>query len=76
MARTGNNYEKWLWGDNTVTIQGTIMVLGFCPFSAIYLNTKFDLNDNSSFKVICRTRYRMDGQMDRAATICFLLWRA
>ena len=31
MARTGNNYEKWLRGDNTVNIQGKIMVLGFCP---------------------------------------------
>jgi len=59
--------------DNSVNITGRIMVLGFCPFSAIYLYSKFDLNDNSSFKVICRTRYRLDGQMDRAATICFLL---
>ena len=29
---------------------------------AIYLYTKFDLNANSSFKVICRTRYPTDGQ--------------
>jgi len=42
------------------------MVLGLI---AIYLYTKFDLNGNSSFKVIWRTRYR-DGQTDKiAATI-------
>jgi len=27
MTRTGNNYEKWLWGYNTITIQGRTMVL-------------------------------------------------
>jgi len=27
MVRTDNNYEKWLWGDNTVNIQGRTMVL-------------------------------------------------
>ena len=32
------------------------------PLIAIYLNNKFYLNANSSFKVICRTRYRMEGQ--------------
>ena len=31
--------------------------------SAIYLYTKLDLNANSSFKVICQTRY-CDGQTD------------
>jgi len=29
------------------------------PLIAIYLYTKFYLNANRSFKVICRTRYRM-----------------
>ena len=32
---------------------------------AIYLYTKFYFNANSNFKVICRTRYRMDGQTKR-----------
>jgi len=41
------------------------------PLIAIYLYTKFYINANSSFEVICRTRNRMDGQMDKAATICF-----
>ena len=31
---------------------------------AIYIRTKFHLNANSSVKVIRRTRYRTDGQMD------------
>jgi len=57
MARIGNNYDKWLRGDNTVNIQGMIMV----PLIAIFLYTKFDLNGNSSFKVICRTR-KCDGR--------------
>jgi len=35
------------------------------PLIAIYLYTKFYLNTNSSFKVICQTRY----QTDRRATI-------
>ena len=39
----------------------------------IYIRTKFHLNANSSVKVIRRTRYRTDGQMDgrtgKAATI-------
>ena len=52
---SSNNYEKWLRGDNTVHIQGRIMVLVH--------STKFNLNGNSSFKVICRTRY-CDGQTD------------
>jgi len=33
MAQTGNNYEKWLRGDNIVNIQGRIMVLEFCPLN-------------------------------------------
>jgi len=37
------------------------MVLAL-PLTAIYLYTKFDLNANSSLKVICRTRYWTDGQ--------------
>ena len=38
---------------------------------AIYLYTKFYLNAQSSFKVICQTRYWTNGRTDRAATICF-----
>ena len=93
---------KWLWVDNSVNIQGRILVsfqsllyfprygpdshihyqkinvygeitqqisrvglwfLGSAlPLIAIYLYTKFYLNANSSFKVICRIRYRTDGQ--------------
>ena len=58
MARTGNNYETWLRGDNYINIQGRCMVIGSLPLIAIYLYTKFYLNANSSFKVICR----IDGQ--------------
>jgi len=38
MARTGNNYGKWLRGDNTVNIQGRIMVLVFCPSPRCHLS--------------------------------------
>ena len=34
------------------------------PLIVIYLYTKFYLNVNSSFKVICRTRYRTDRRTD------------
>ena len=27
MTRTGNHYEKWLWGDNTIHIQSRTVVL-------------------------------------------------
>ena len=50
MARTGNNYEKLLWEDNSINIPGMIMVLGSAQLLfAIYLYTKFYLNANSSF---------------------------
>jgi len=75
MARTGNNYEKWLWGDNSINILGRSMVHGHCP-SPYCLYTKFYLNAISSFKVICRTRYQIDGQTDKAVIICFPLWAA
>ena len=41
-----------LRGDNSINIQGRIMVLGFCPSSHCHLsicNTKFYINANSSF---------------------------
>ena len=38
MAWTGIHYEKWLWGDNSLKIQGMIMVLGFCPFPHCHLS--------------------------------------
>ena len=79
--------KKWLRGDNLVNIQGRMMVLVHCPSSHSCLSinqvlyqsilyfpryeTKFHLNPNSSFKVICRTRYRTDRQTDKEATICF-----
>jgi len=44
-----------LRGDNSINIQGRITVLVH--------STKFNLNGNSSFKVICQTRY-CDGQTD------------
>ena len=53
---------KWLRWDNSNIIQGRCMVLGSLPLIAIYLYTKFYLNANSSFKVICLTRCRTDGQ--------------
>ena len=31
MAGTGIHHEKWLGEDNSINIQGRIMVLGFCP---------------------------------------------
>ena len=30
--------KKWLWGDNSINIQGRIMVLGFCPFPHCHLS--------------------------------------
>ena len=55
--------KKWLWGDNTVNIQGRIMVLGFCPFPHCRLSKLFGTRQT-------------DGQTDKAATICFPLWGA
>ena len=37
-ALTGNNYEKWLWGDNSINIQGRIMVHGYCPSPHCHLS--------------------------------------
>jgi len=63
IAQTGNNYEKWLRGDNSSNIRVGLWFLGSAlPLIAIYLYSKFYLNANSSFKVICRTRYHTDGQ--------------
>jgi len=39
MARIGIHYEKkWLWGDNYVNIQGSIMVIVYCPSSDCHLS--------------------------------------
>ena len=38
----------------------------------LYTCTKFYLNVTSSFKVISRTKYGMDGQTNKAATIIML----
>jgi len=31
--------KKWLWGDNSINIQGRIMVLVHCTFSHCHLST-------------------------------------
>ena len=64
MARTGNTYENWLRGDNLINIQGLWFLGSALPLIAIYLYTKFYLNVNSSLKVICQTRYRIDRWTD------------
>ena len=51
MARTGNNYKKWLRGDNSINIQDRIMGTAHSLIVMCYLNA------NNSFKDICRTRY-------------------
>jgi len=51
---------KMLRRDNSVNIQGRIMVPGFCPSSHCHIYTNLYLNVNSSFKVSCRTRYWTD----------------
>jgi len=63
--------NKRLKGDNSVNIQGRIVDVGFCPSSSTHCLTKLYSIVNSSFKVICRTMYRADGQTDKAATLCF-----
>ena len=67
MARTGNNYKKWLRGDNSINIQDRIMGTAHSLIVMCYLNA------NNSFKDICRTRY---GRTDEVVTICFPLWVA
>jgi len=29
MARTGINYEKWLWGDNTVNVHNYVCIYAY-----------------------------------------------
>ena len=41
--RTGNTYEKLLWGDNSIHIQGMIMVLVHCPFPYCHLSIYYKL---------------------------------
>jgi len=51
MAQTSIHYEKWLWGDNSININGRIMVLVYCPFSYCHLSTtKFNINPFCTFK--------------------------
>ena len=55
--------NKWLWGDNSVNIQSRIVVHDHRPSPHCHLSIyKFDLNANRSFKVLCWTRCRTDGQ--------------
>jgi len=63
MACTGIHYKKWLRGDNSINIQGRIMVHGFCPFP--------HFNANSNFKVIWRTRYQTDRRTKRRLSAPF-----
>ena len=44
MALTGIHYEKWLWGYNSINIQGRIRVLGHCPFSPCHLSTDEEIS--------------------------------
>jgi len=60
MARAGNTNENG-YGEIRV---GLWLSGSALPLIAIYLHTKFYLNANSSFEVICWTRYQMDGRMD------------
>ena len=63
MARTGNNYEKWLMVITQLIYKVGLWFLGSAlPLIVIYLYTKSYLDANSSFKDICRTKYCMDGQ--------------
>ena len=45
-------------------MQDRVMVLGFCPSPHCHLS-RYQVLFNSSFKVICRARYQMDGRTDR-----------
>jgi len=56
--------NKWLWGDNSINIQGRIMVLVHCPFPHCYLSiNQVSFKFQSSFKVIGRTRYWTDNDI-------------
>jgi len=55
--------NKCLRGDNSNIYRvGLWFLSSALPLVAIYLFTKFHLNANSSFKVICRTGNRTNGQ--------------
>ena len=41
--------KKWLWGDNSVNIQGRIIDFGFCPSPHCHLSIKCHLNANRSY---------------------------
>jgi len=60
--------NKWLWGNNSINMQGRIMVLGFCPSPHCHLSI-----NQVSFK--CQQEFssflpekvpdrQMDGQTD------------
>ena len=55
--------NKRLRGNNSINIQGRIMVHGFCPFP--------HFNANSNFKVIWRTRYQTDRRTKRRLSAPF-----
>ena len=38
MAWTGNNYEKWLWGDNSINILCRIIIHGHSPTPHCHLS--------------------------------------
>ena len=59
MARMSNHYEKkWLWEDNSVEIQGRIMVLAHCP----HLNCHLPINQVSLQSLLYFQRYGLDRQ--------------
>ena len=66
MARTGNHYEKWLKGDNSINIQGRIMVLVHCPSPYCHLSINH-VSFKSQHQLFARqdtepTDRRTDGQ--------------
>ena len=69
MARTGNNYEKWLRGDKSINIQGRIMVLLPFPSLPSIYKPRFIQMPTVVLKVIRQTRYRTDERTDKAGSI-------
>ena len=73
MARTGNHYEKWLRGDNSINIQGRIMVLVHCPSPYCHLSINH-VSFKSQQQLFARQDTEpTDGRTDKAATTCFPL---
>jgi len=72
--RTDIHNETWLRGDNSINIQGRIIVLGFCHSAHCHLSI-----NQVSFKSRPKPTvlsYLPAGWTDKATTICFPLWGA